>query len=109
MTSTFKYLGGGLIGGAVVLGFYMLLKEPRIERLKRESNEQAQNIVITSFIDMILQNKDITIEEAILIFENAKAGVTLDEFAKSKQRNRSGYINAYEEYFIKAKVILIQI
>ena len=102
-----KYLGAGILIGSVgAFGFYLLSHETRIEKLKRESNEQAESIVIRSFIDMILKNKNISIEEGILKFENARPGITLDEFAESKQRNRDGYINAYGEYFDKAQEIL---
>jgi len=104
--NNFKYLGGGLLGGVVILGFYMLLKEPRIEKLKRESNEEAEKIIIYAFIDMILKDNSIDIDNAILQFENAKPELNLDEFAESKQRNRAGYINAYVKYFNKAQEIL---
>lgn len=104
---SFKYLGGGiLVGSVAVLGFYLLAKETRIDQLKRETNNKAKEIVITAFVEMIIENQNIDIEEAILKFENAKDGVTLEEFALSKSRIRDNYISAYREYFDSARGIV---
>ena len=104
---SFKYLGGGiLVGSVAILGFYLLSKETRIERLKRETNNKATEITVTAFVEMLLENRDINIDAAILIFENAPPGVSLEQFAASKTRDRGGYIRAYQKYFNKATDIL---
>ena len=104
---SFKYLGGGvLIGSVAILGFYLLSKETRIEQLKRETNNKATEITVAAFVEMLLEDRNITLESAILIFENAQPGINLQQFAESKTRNKEGYIKAYQKYFIKAQDII---
>ena len=104
---SFKYLGGGiLVGSVAILGFYLLSKETRIERLKRETNNMASEITVGAFLEMLLEDRKINIETAILIFENAQPGMNLDQFARSKTRDKEGYIKAYQKYFDKAQDIL---
>jgi len=45
------------------------------------------------------ENPLITLDEAILKFENAPIGVTLKQFAISKSRNEESYRNTYRCYF----------
>lgn len=102
----FKYLGGGILVGGVVLGFYLLSKETKLEKLKRETNKKAKEIVITSFVEIIIENPKINLEDAILKFENVEEGVTLDDFAESKNRIKDNYVSVYREYFDNAKRIV---
>ena len=44
---------------------------------------------------------DISLDQAILIFEKAPKGVSLEEFAHQKQRKAEGYRNIFREYFTK--------
>tara|TARA_B110001454_G_scaffold181468_1_gene175541 strand:- start:21 stop:245 length:225 start_codon:yes stop_codon:yes gene_type:complete len=44
-------------------------------------------------------NPDITLDQAILIFEKAPANMTLEGFAKEKHRTASGYRGVYKKYF----------
>ena len=104
---SFKYLGGGiLVSSVAILGFYLLTHETRIEKLKRKTNNKATEITVTAFVEMLLKNKDINIDAAILIFENAPEGMNLKQFAESKTRDRGGYIRAYQRYFNKAREII---
>ena len=45
------------------------------------------------------QNPYITLDEAILMFENVETGKSLETFAKTKQRTAKSYRNAYKKYF----------
>ena len=103
----FKYLGGGiLVGSVAILGFYILSKETRIEKLKRDTNNEAKEITIRAFVEMILENPDIDLDSAILKFENAGDGLSLVEFAESKMRNPENYTDAYRQYFDGAKRVV---
>lgn len=105
--SKFKYLGGGiLVGSVAILGFLLLTQETKIDQLKRETNNKAKEITITAFVEMMLKNPDITIDDAILKFENVQDGISLGEFAESKTRTRENYISAYRKYFDKAHEIV---
>ena len=41
----------------------------------------------------------ITLDEAILVFEKARSGITLEKFAAEKQRTAEGYRKAFSKYF----------
>ena len=79
-----------------------------MERRKQEMNDVAVHMIISQFIDMIFKNKNITLEEAILNFEKAKKGMTLEKFAESKSRNRQSYIKIYKPHFKEAKNIIFE-
>lgn len=98
---------GVVVGGCV---FYLVnelkdLTNP-LELEKQKTIEEAQEIIVSSFVNMILENPEITLEDAILKFENAKPGISLSEFAESKSRIVENYTDAYNIYFEQAKDII---
>ena len=44
-------------------------------------------------------NPGITLDSAILIFEKAKKGVTLEKFAVERQRTAESYRRVFDKYF----------
>jgi len=80
-----------------------LLREERHERKRREEHAEAQKaaeeLTITEFGNMLLKNPSITLDEAILIFENAPEGQTLEEFAITKMRTAESYRNTNRKFF----------
>lgn len=116
MSKFVKYtFSGVLLGG---LG-YLIYKNIDIEqelrdirnnlsakRKRWEINNKTNELLINAFAEMILENENISLDEAILNFENAEAGNTLENFAKSKMRNADSYRNSYEPYFNEAKNIV---
>jgi len=44
-------------------------------------------------------NPGITLDQAILIFEKAPENITLEAFAKGKQRTACSYRRVYKKYF----------
>ena len=45
------------------------------------------------------KNPDITLDNAILIFEKAKKGVTLEKFALERHRTAESYRRVFGKYF----------
>ena len=45
------------------------------------------------------KNPDITLDNAILIFEKANSGITLEKFAYNRQRTANGYRNVFRKFF----------
>ena len=59
-----------------------------------------ENLLTLSIFSTInKKNPNLTLDATILIFENAPKGITLEEFAAHKQRNASGYRNAFTPFF----------
>lgn len=65
---------------------------------------QANRIIIDFFINLLNENPNITLNNAILKFEDNKYS-TLEEFAKSKNRIIKNYTKAYSGLFNIAKKI----
>ena len=74
-----------------------------INIIKNEINKQADIIINNFFKDKIINNKNITLDECILLFENSEYD-NLEEFSESKMRNAESYRNIYEKYYKKAKI-----
>lgn len=106
MSNKFKPLiliSGGLIG------FYTIYKKfnEKYKNLESENeriviNKEAEDLVVNEFKKIIKLNNNITIEEAILIFEDSKEK-DLEKFAISKSRSKECYINTYKNLFEKAR------
>jgi len=56
-------------------------------------------LTLSIFSTINKKNPNLTLDAAILIFENAPEGVTLEEYATHKQRNASGYRNVFIPFF----------
>jgi hypothetical protein len=91
-------LGGLLLGG----GIYMLTRETKIERMRRRGKEAAEDTTIKHFVKLLKKNPEISLDNAILDFENAKTA-KIEEYAKSKGRTRENYHTSYSKFFEKAK------
>ena len=94
-----------ILGTSIILGFgllYLNTRESKIEKMKKIGIKKAEEITITHFKKLLTNNKEITIEEAILDFENAKTN-SLEKYAKKKQRTKESYIKSYIDFFLKAK------
>ena len=111
-----KYSLGSLFVGGLAFLLYKntdLDKEIRnirdklnAHRLKWEINEKTHELIIHTFVDIILEKPNVSLHEAILIFENAKEGMSLNDFAKSKMRKEEHYIKTYKPYFEEAYKIV---
>ena len=64
---------------------------------------KSKKITIDFFRELISKNPDITLDHAILKFENSEID-SLHEFAISKNRTVEGYRKAYENLFDLAKI-----
>ena len=96
----------GVIGITTILGgfIYKFYDEIKMEYLKSQSQYKAKEISINFFLDQINKNPDITLDEAILRFENAfKTYKNLNDFAVSKKRTADNYRKAYSQLFVKAQ------
>ena len=99
--STGILLGLGFATGLVYKNFDRI----KIEYDKQKSILYAENIVMEFFIDLLKKNKNISLNEAILKFEDKdKNYKNLEEFAKSKQRTVDSYTLAYSHIFKKAQI-----
>ena len=98
------------VAGALVLGaglLYVMTAETKIEKLKREGVEAATELTIDHFVKLIKNNPEITLDMAILDFENAKV-TSLEDFSKRKHRTVEDYHKAYGEMFKEAKKKIIR-
>ena len=93
-------MGFGILGGVV----YKYSDIIKIEYLKQRGIFQAKELTVKFFMDLLCQNPKITLDEAILKFEDVdKKYTNLEDFAKDKNRDGHGYRKAYSELFIEAK------
>ena len=78
------------------------------KKLKAEGDEMAREIVVSHFKMLLGENINVTLDQAILSFENA--GTEFDNnlaaFAESKTRTAEMYRASYETLFIAAKETL---
>ena len=78
--------------------------ELRAKELKAVGDKMARDIVISHFKTLFRENKNVTLDQAILSFENAGTEFdNLADFAKSKTRTPEMYRASYEQLFIAAK------
>tara|TARA_B100000768_G_scaffold150239_1_gene144897 strand:- start:459 stop:803 length:345 start_codon:yes stop_codon:yes gene_type:complete len=94
-------LGLGVISGVVYTNFEKI----KIEYLKQKGIFQVENLTINFFVNLLKKDKNISLDKAILLFENANSKyVNLEDFAKSKHRTLQNYRDAYYKLFEKAKI-----
>ena len=111
-----KQKGGNLdpilpLAGITVIGgiVYYLNKNQNIDKdieeainLKKISDENAQKIMTTFFLNLLKKDENIDIEKAILEFENSN-DKSLEEFANKKGRTKDSYILLMKPAFELAK------
>ena len=78
-----------------------------MEYLKRKSKRQAREITIEFFANLRHRNPDITLDEAILRFENGDEFDNLEDFATSKNRTANSYRDAYLNMFQDSAFFLV--
>lgn len=92
-------LGLGIIGGIMYNS-----ENIKIEIMKQYGIFKAKEITVNFFKDEIKKNPKITLDEAILKFEDTnKQYLSLEEFSKDKTRTVESYRNAYKNLFRIAK------
>ena len=78
-----------------------------MEYLKRKSQRQAREITIEFFANLRHRNPNITLDEAILRFENGEEFYNLEDFAISKNRTVESYREAYLTMFRESASLLV--
>ena len=96
----------GLIGVGVIGGIILNYDRIKIEVLKQKGVFQARNITINFFRQEIKNNPNITLNEAILKFEDTQNKFkSLEDFCKERNRPITSYTKAYSKLFEIAKII----
>lgn len=72
-----------------------------------KSKRQAREITIEFFANLRHRNPDITLDEAILRFENGDEFDNLEDFATSKNRTANSYRDAYLIMFQDSAFFLV--
>lgn len=96
----------GLVLGATIIGgiLYNNAEKIQIEIMKQKGIYQAKKIARDFFIEKLKENPNITLDNAILKFEDTKNEFsTLEEFVKDKTRTEESYRKAYKKIFKDAK------
>lgn len=101
----------GSIIGIVLYKEYKKYSETKnevneLKKLKNETIDKTKELIINTFVEFLLQNPTITLEESILKFEKVPNTMNLEEFAESKSRKKVTYIKIYEPYYLEAKKLL---
>ena len=94
-----------LISGIIILGsVYLNFDSIKNNYLKYKTTEESKKIVVDFFILELKKNKNLSLEEAILKFEDTKLKYkNLNELSLKTGRNIKCYTNAYKDLFEKAK------
>ena len=72
--------------------------------MKQKGIYQAKKIARDFFVEQLKENSNITLDEAILKFEDTKNEFSsLEEFVKDKTRTVESYRKAYKKIFKDAK------
>ena len=99
------YLIGAISITVLSSVIYKYYDEIKMEYSKLQSKRKSNQIIIDFFINQININENITLEEAILKFENAFDKYdNLNDFAISKKRTVDNYYQAYSKLFKDAKL-----
>ena len=96
----------GLVLGATIIGglLYNNAEKIKIEFMKQKGIYQAKKIARDFFAEELKINPQITLDEAILKFEDTKNEYSsLEEFVKDKTRTVESYRKAYKKIFNQAK------
>ena len=83
---------------------YLNYEKIKLNYLKYEATSKSKQLVVNFFKQEIKKDPFITLEDAILKFEDPNLNYkSLDEMSKKKGRSIECYIKAYENLFSKAK------
>ena len=101
MDNLFNILFGA---GFISLILVNYIDDIKLEILRYVEFQKAKNILIKFFVEKLKENPDISLDEAILKFEDNKNEFkNLEEFAKSKTRSVECYRQSYSKIFDLAK------
>ena len=101
MNNLFNILFGA---GFISLILVNYIDDINLEILKYIEYKKAKNVILNFFIDKLKENADMSLDEAILKFEdNNNEYINLEEFAKSKTRTVECYRQSYSKIFDQAK------
>lgn len=101
-------LFGICISSLVILNYFEDISTYfEMEYLKRKSQQQAREITIEFFANLRHRNPSITLDEAILRFENGDEFGNLEDFAMSKSRTAESYREAYSDMFRESAILLV--
>ena len=105
MNNVFTALG--IVGIGVISGIvYKNYDTIKIRLMNEYSNMKARQITIDFFKDLLEKNPDITLDQAILEFEDYNNKYdNLEEYSKKKHRSLEIYRKSYSELFEKAKML----
>ena len=78
-----------------------------MEYLKMKSQRQAHEITTDFFANLRHRHPGITLDEAILRFENCEESDNLEDFATSKNRTGNSYREAYSDMFRESAFLLV--
>ena len=96
-------LGVIILFGALAGAVYVKCSDSiKMQYLKLKGIHDAKKITTNYFLELMQKDKNISLDNAILNFENSN-NQNLEEFAKSKNRTAESYRKAYSEMFNKAK------
>ena len=96
----------GLVLGATIIGgiLYKNAESIKIEFMKQKGIYQAKKIARNFFVEKLKENPNITLDDAILKFEDTRNEFpSLEEFVKNKNRTVESYRKAYQDMFRRAK------
>tara|TARA_A100000164_G_C21560005_1_gene609067 strand:+ start:12 stop:332 length:321 start_codon:yes stop_codon:yes gene_type:complete len=93
-------VGIGIISGVVYRNYDIL----KIKVMSEYTNMKARQITIDFFENLLEKNPDITLDQAILEFEDVNNEYKdLENFSQKKHRSVENYREAYKDLFEKAK------
>ena len=94
-----------VVGVSILGGFiYKNSENIKIEIMRQQGIYKAKKIARDFFIEKLKENPKITLDNAILKFEDTKNEFKiLDEFSKNKTRTVESYRKAYSTMFNEAK------
>jgi hypothetical protein len=95
----------GIVGIGIISGIvYKNYDTIKIRLMTEYSNIKARQITIDFFEDLLRKNPDITLNQAILKFEDYNNEYeNLEEYSKKKHRSVDIYRESYSDLFEKAK------
>ena len=83
---------------------YLNFEKIKTNYLKYEATSKSRRLVVNFFEQELKNNKFITLEEAILKFEDPNLDYkSLEEMSSKKGRAIECYLKAYEDLFLRAK------
>ena len=100
LLNTLGIIGVGLISGIIYANYDNI----KIKLMNEYSNMKARLITIEFFESLLDKNPEITLDQAILEFEDINNEFTnLEEYSKKKHRSVEIYRESYSKLFDSAK------